>query len=605
MVKSLFKSTLVALAVTTTAGTTLLNAGYIPHNSTLVQAQRLIMHIDQAYWVDAEGVKYPLLTAPLDLDIANGGSVDITAAINWARELGIVPQYLVVESRRYFEAQAMAFLELPEIEAHTLTDYLQVNVGDIRHISLAALDGESPSLQTCWIPQSNHIDTRLQEAGIALGENNALLFSLDVRELFEKDVQEATVEIVSGGIEFGTTEKGHPVFVVPHLPALTFVEKIAQPEPVIPVEEETDVNATTDESTLSTEDSASENEFASTEVTTSAETQKESTEEALEATEEAATTLDKEEAGGSEAESVNEDDFAAVQERIEDEGTAEEETTYAEGSLEEGVIFEAVTEVTEEMVTEDGDQVETPVVEDLQTLITTIEKPEESVIIDNIDLETTQLSFVSLEALFTDENSVQIVEEAPAVAIKEEAEEKLFSLAMDEIALTAQTPRLVHDELTPISEAEVSEEQELIEADNQEENLLTLALVERAELVQAAAVPSIEEEVVAVVPSAEEEETAQEEMHILPVVEIAQLSSVQLPVVTPAVITPIIEEELNEEATEGEEDTVASLSVAQLAQSLQPQPVICPIAPQLDDEEAKEEVVAQSTEESFAETLIV
>lgn len=210
-----FKKSLASIAITTS----LLNAVYIPQNSTIVTPQQMIMHIEDAYWLDENNIAYSFLKAPVDIDIASNYTINLIPALDWIRSHNITPVSLVIKSKRHFETIANAFLEGITTHAHTHTNFPEINYNEISHICLASQTAEAATIQKCWMPESTSVNSELSALGIESNEGGSVSYILDASELIS-DIQQANILINAGRIEFGTGENKHPIVVMAHLPQI-------------------------------------------------------------------------------------------------------------------------------------------------------------------------------------------------------------------------------------------------------------------------------------------------------------------------------------------------------------------------------------------------
>lgn len=218
MLRPFLQNTFAALALS--AG--VLGAIDFNYVSTISEPEKVIMHIQQAYWLDDQGAKYPLLPTTIDLDVTLGCSVDITRAVHWAQEKGVTPTSLIIEASRHFEVQASAFIETTKATAHTQEGQKELEVEGIKHIAIAAIGEGEAGLQTCWIPESKEVNFMLEMLGFQVLENGTVAYQVSAENITSSTTA-AKVEFSPAFIEFATTQPDLPVFIIPHLPAVSIV----------------------------------------------------------------------------------------------------------------------------------------------------------------------------------------------------------------------------------------------------------------------------------------------------------------------------------------------------------------------------------------------
>lgn len=216
MLKSFFN---ISLATTALAAFGTLSAGFLPFNSSVVQPQQMVMHVEQAYWIDENNTKYPLLQAPMDIDVIEDQFVDLTPALTYARSENITPVKLVVEAKRYFEMRAATYLPELKTPAHTSAEFPDISFGEISHISLAAQTKGSPTTQTCWLPVCGFVDEQIGTIDVTPGQDGTIYYTLDVSSL-DESCDQLRLFISGSFAEFGTYINSYPIIVIPHLPIL-------------------------------------------------------------------------------------------------------------------------------------------------------------------------------------------------------------------------------------------------------------------------------------------------------------------------------------------------------------------------------------------------
>jgi hypothetical protein len=216
MLMHFFKKSLAIVGLTAS----LLNAIYIPQNSTIVAPQQMLMHIEEAYWLDENNIEYPFLNAPVDINIASSHTINLMPALDWIRSNNITPVKLVIKSKRYFETIANAFLEGISTHGHTQTNFPEISYYNISHICIASQTSEPATVQKCWTPESTSLNAELSALGIESNQEGSIFYNLDASEL-TSDIQQATLLINAGRIEFGTGQNKHPIIVIAHLPQIT------------------------------------------------------------------------------------------------------------------------------------------------------------------------------------------------------------------------------------------------------------------------------------------------------------------------------------------------------------------------------------------------
>lgn len=215
MLNFFLRNTLIAAALTSG----ILSASYTDYNSVIVQPLEMIMHIDQAYLIDANGLFCPLLQSPMNIDIAQDHTVDLMAAINLARNNNMTPVKLVIQTRRYFEVLADVILPNKDLYAHTKTNSPEITYEGISHICMASQTNEPPTTQKCWVPESDGINDELNALNVEAGKNGVLLYTVDLSAI-TSSTQKASLLIHAGSVEFGTDINERAVVVMAHLPVM-------------------------------------------------------------------------------------------------------------------------------------------------------------------------------------------------------------------------------------------------------------------------------------------------------------------------------------------------------------------------------------------------